>query len=70
MVGDALTEAIVRPHRALPPMFADDSETSIRSVVALAEASHGDVRVAHNGRVKESTLQDLASRARQGSLRY
>jgi hypothetical protein len=70
MVGDALTETVLPPHHALPPMFADDSETSIRTIIALAEASQGDVRVAHTGRVKESTLQNLASRARQGQLQY
>ena len=70
IVGDALTETILPPHHALPPVFADDSETSIRSIIAIADASQGDVRVAHTGRVKESTLQNLAARARQGKLRY
>jgi hydroxyacylglutathione hydrolase len=70
IVGDALTETILPPHQALPPMFADDSQTSIRTIIAIADASQGDVRVAHTGRVKDSTLQNLASRARQGKLRY
>ncbi|MEV4629826.1 MBL fold metallo-hydrolase [Micromonospora sp. NPDC049523] len=70
IVGDALTETVLPPHNALPPMFADDSETSIRTIIAIADASRGDVRVAHTGRVKESSLQNLASRARQGKLHY
>ncbi|AWS47908.1 MBL fold metallo-hydrolase [Streptosporangium sp. 'caverna'] len=70
IVGDALTETILPPHHALPPMFADDSQTSIRTIIAIADTSQGDVRVAHTGRVKESTLQKLAARARQGKLHY
>lgn len=69
-VGDALTETVLPPHHALPPMFADDSHTSIRTIIAIADTSQGDVRVAHTGRLKESTLQNLASRARQGKLHY
>ena len=70
LVGDALTETIIPSHLAEPPLFADDSEQSKRSIITLAEAARGDVRVAHLGRLKNPSLQKLAARARGGRLRY
>jgi hydroxyacylglutathione hydrolase len=66
LVGDALTEAILPPHSASGPLFAEDPDASRSSIVAIASAATGKVGVAHRGWLDRSSLKKLAARARSG----
>jgi glyoxylase-like metal-dependent hydrolase (beta-lactamase superfamily II) len=62
--GDALAEGFFPRHAAAGPIFADDIDTARNSMLAIADAAGGDVRVAHSGRLEERSLARLARRLR------
>lgn len=66
LAGDALTEAILPPHGAEGPLFVEDADASRSSIVAIAAAAGGKVRVAHRGWLDPRSLERLAARARSG----
>lgn len=70
VVGDALTTAVLPGHRAMPPMFADDTGASRQSIRTIADLASTEVLVAHTGRVTNASLDTLAGRARAGTLTY
>jgi hydroxyacylglutathione hydrolase len=64
LAGDALTEGFPPLHRAEGPMFADDADASRASILAIADAADGKVRVAHFGTLEPRSLANLAARNR------
>lgn len=64
LAGDALTEGFPPLHRAEGPMFADDADASRASILAIADAADGKVRVAHFGTLDTRSLAKLAARNR------
>jgi hydroxyacylglutathione hydrolase len=66
LAGDALTETILPLHGAGAPLFVEDLDASRNSIIAIANAAEGKVRVAHRGRLDPRSLEKLAARARSG----
>jgi glyoxylase-like metal-dependent hydrolase (beta-lactamase superfamily II) len=66
LAGDALTEAILPPHSAKGPLFAEDPDASRSSIAAIANAATGKVHVAHRGRLNPRSLKKLAAPTRTG----
>jgi glyoxylase-like metal-dependent hydrolase (beta-lactamase superfamily II) len=64
LAGDALTEGFPPLHRAEGPMFAEDADASRASILAIADAADGKVRVAHFGTLEPGSLANLATRNR------
>lgn len=64
LAGDALTEGFPPLHRAQGPMFADDADASRASILAIADAADGKVRVAHFGTLEPRSLANLVARNR------
>jgi glyoxylase-like metal-dependent hydrolase (beta-lactamase superfamily II) len=69
LAGDAFGESFFPLHGAERPLFADDLDTARRSQLAIIDAAHGDVRVAHYGRLQERSLIKLAQRLRASDTR-
>lgn len=59
--GDALSEHILRPHRAAGPLFIDDHDEAARSIEVIDRAAV-TVYVAHLGELHRPSLQRLAHR--------
>jgi glyoxylase-like metal-dependent hydrolase (beta-lactamase superfamily II) len=66
LVGDALTESPIG-HQAAGPRYADDIAASEEAIVTIADASAGDVRVAHGGLLDRHSVDVLGARSRQAA---
>jgi hydroxyacylglutathione hydrolase len=64
LAGDALAEGFPPLHRAEGPIFADDPHASRASILTIADAAGGKVRVAHFGTLEPGSLASLATRNR------